>query len=79
MRLRVKNVLPEAPEGFAWSLRRRGDAVELRLRTRGLRREVMAAWSTENFSSLAPNPADALVEVATQMAGNVDAEYYAVA
>ena len=71
--------LPKPSKGLAWSLRRRGDAVELRLRTRGLRRKVVASWSAESFSQLSPDPATALTEVATQMLSNVGAEYSAVA
>ncbi len=67
--------LPDAPEGLAWSLRRRGECVQLRLRTRGLWPRVLAEWSTDAFSSLAPDPDTALIEVATQMRANALAEY----
>ncbi len=80
MRIRIpKNALPQAPEGLVWSLRQRGDAVRLQLRTRGLRREVVADWGTEAFSALAPDPATALLEVATQMAANAASEYLTAA
>lgn len=80
IRIRVpKKAFPEAPEGLVWSLRRRGDAVQLQLRTRRLRREVVADWSTEAFSTLAPDPVTALTEVATQMASNASREYLAAA
>lgn len=78
MRL-TRRSLPGAPEGLAWTLRQRGDIVALRLRTRGIRRKVVAGWSTESFSSLLPDPTTALMDVATQMADSVASDYCVVA
>jgi hypothetical protein len=68
----LKEVLPAPPRGTRWSLTRRGDDVALTLRFRRPRRRVLATWSTEAFSELAPDPVTALRDVATQMAGRVD-------
>ncbi|WP_448070573.1 hypothetical protein [Georgenia yuyongxinii] len=65
----LKEVLPTPPRGARWCLGRRGDHVTLTLRTRGLRRRVLATWDTQAFSELTPDPVTALREVATQMAG----------
>ena len=73
----AEQFLPDAPEGLAWSLRRRGESVRLRLRTRGVWPKVVAAWSTDAFSSLAPDPGTALTEIATQI--KAKAEYSTVA
>ncbi|KAE8765154.1 hypothetical protein [Georgenia thermotolerans] len=62
--------LPAAPEGLVWSLRRRGESVQLRLRTRGVWPKVVAAWSTDAFSRLSPDPGTALKEIATQIKAN---------
>ncbi|WP_264372274.1 hypothetical protein [Georgenia ruanii] len=34
--------------------------------------KVVAAWSTDAFSSLSPDPGTALTEVATQIKANAD-------
>lgn len=68
-----KDMLPPAPAGTDWSLRQRGDAVQLRLHTKGVFGKEVARWGTEEFSRLTPDPVTALVEVATQMAAEHDA------
>lgn len=70
MRVR-RSMLPPPGDGLAWSVRQKGDAVELRLREQGVRRRVLATWSTNESSKLQPDPDTALHQVAAQLAGSV--------
>lgn len=67
-----KEDLPDPGENLEWTVRQRGDEVELRLRSRGLRRRTLASWRTTECHALTPDPETALHQVATQLLASVE-------